>query len=283
MARILPELTRRLPELSVPVSSGDPESDRFALFESIDGLLTAASRGAPVLLVLDDLHWADKSSLLLLRHLVRSDRPAALLVVATYRETDLARTHPLAELLADLRREKRVERLLLRGLNESDLAALVASRAQEQPPSRVRARTPRGDRGQSLLRGGGPPAPRRVGCAAPGGGALDQRSVRRRTRDPRERPRGSGPAPLAPLRDCERSARCRVGRRARLRRGDDRGRRGTLRRSPTRRTRRVRAGAAAAGGGWKPRAVQLQPRARAADALRGTRHDAKGAPSLADR
>jgi tetratricopeptide (TPR) repeat protein len=134
VARVVPELTRRLPELTSPVSSGDPEADRFALFESMDALLAAASRGAPVLLVLDDLHWADKPSLLLLRHLVRSDRPAALLVLATYRETDLARTHPLAELLADLRREKRVERLRLRGLNESDLGAFVASRAQEQPP-----------------------------------------------------------------------------------------------------------------------------------------------------
>src|SRR5208337_1500472 len=74
------------------------------------------------------------SSLLLLRHLVRSDRPAALLVLATYRETDLARTHPLAGLLADLRREKRVERLHLRGLGESDLSALVASRGREEPP-----------------------------------------------------------------------------------------------------------------------------------------------------
>ena len=131
-ARILPDLVRRLPEVTVPVL-GDPESERFALFESMDGLLAAASRGSPLLLVLDDLHWADKPSLLLLRHLVRSDRSAALLVLATYRETELARTHPLAELLADLRREKRVERLLLRGLNESDLGALVASRGQEEP------------------------------------------------------------------------------------------------------------------------------------------------------
>ena len=130
--RILPELLRRLPGLSVPLS-GDPESERLALFESVDGLLAAVSRGTPVLLVLDDLHWADKASLLLLRHLIRSDRPSALLLLATYRETDLARTHPLAELLADLRRERRVERLLLRGLNESDLGALVASRAKEQP------------------------------------------------------------------------------------------------------------------------------------------------------
>jgi class 3 adenylate cyclase/tetratricopeptide (TPR) repeat protein len=133
VARILPELVRRFPELAVPTAQ-DPESDRFALFESVDGLLAAASRGAPVLLVLDDLHWADKPSLLLLRHLVRSDRPAALFVLVTYRETDLARTHPLADLLADLRREKRVERLLLRGLGESELGALVASRGQEEPP-----------------------------------------------------------------------------------------------------------------------------------------------------
>jgi class 3 adenylate cyclase/tetratricopeptide (TPR) repeat protein len=132
IARIVPEVMRRLPGLEVPAAS-DPESARFALFESIDALLAAASRGAPILVVLDDLHWADKPSLVLLRHVIRSQRDAALLVVATYRETDLSRTHPLAEVLADLRRESRVERVLLRGLDRADLAALVASRAQQEP------------------------------------------------------------------------------------------------------------------------------------------------------
>ena len=59
---------------------------------------------SPVLLILDDLHWAGKTTLSLLRHLLREAGGARLLVVSTYRDTELARTHPLAETLADLRR-----------------------------------------------------------------------------------------------------------------------------------------------------------------------------------
>jgi predicted ATPase len=104
------------------------------MFEAIDALLASASRRAPLVVLLDDLHWADAPSLALLRHLARSPRPAALLVLGTYRETDLARTHPLAEALADLRREPHVERVLLRGLDATDLGALVARAAQHDAP-----------------------------------------------------------------------------------------------------------------------------------------------------
>jgi predicted ATPase len=85
--------------------------------------------------VLDDLHWANKSSLVLLRRVARSQHDAALLVLATYRETDLSRTHPLSEVLADLRREARVEHMLLRGLDRADLTTLVAARAEQEPPA----------------------------------------------------------------------------------------------------------------------------------------------------
>jgi len=134
LARLVPELARRL-AVAPSAPSAEPEADRARLFDAIDELLAGAARGAPVLVVLDDLHWADKPSLVLLRALLRSARPAALLLVGTYRETDLARTHPLAELLADLRREPRVERVLLRGLVPADVSALVASRGQQEPPA----------------------------------------------------------------------------------------------------------------------------------------------------
>jgi class 3 adenylate cyclase/tetratricopeptide (TPR) repeat protein len=131
--RLVPELRRRLPELA-PLPDAAREPDRYQVFEAIDGLLARASRAAPLLMLLDDLHWADKPSLVLLRHLLRSARPATLLVVATYRETDVARTHPLAEALADLRREPRATRLHLRGLDTAELGAFVASRAQHEAP-----------------------------------------------------------------------------------------------------------------------------------------------------
>ena len=63
------------------------------------------SQTDPVILVLDDIHWADKPSLLLLRHILRSGSPMRLFVLATYRDTDLDRTHPLSDVLADLRRQ----------------------------------------------------------------------------------------------------------------------------------------------------------------------------------
>jgi predicted ATPase len=79
----------------------------------------------PVLLLIDDLHWADKPTLSLLRHIVRGSDPAALCVIGTYRESELATGHPLAELLADLRREQAVTRISLGGLERQQVGMLV--------------------------------------------------------------------------------------------------------------------------------------------------------------
>ena len=84
-------------------------------------LLARAGEETPVVVVLDDLHWADESSLLLLRHVVRHKGAARLLLVGTYRDTDLSRTHPLAAALADLRREAGVERVALAGLDRGEV------------------------------------------------------------------------------------------------------------------------------------------------------------------
>ena len=81
------------------------------------------------MLVLDDMHWADKPTLLLLRHLLRSATPMRLLVLATYRDTDLDRIHPLAEVLADLRRQPGVDRLDLAGLDEAEVTELMDTAA----------------------------------------------------------------------------------------------------------------------------------------------------------
>ena len=81
-----------------------------------------------MLVVLDDLHWADTPTLLLLGHLARQVGPARLLLAGAYRDTELARTHPLADALADLRRERLVERVALRGLERDATAALLRER-----------------------------------------------------------------------------------------------------------------------------------------------------------
>ncbi len=123
LCRLVPELAHRLPGLA-PTAS-DPETERYLLFEAIAGWLEAQSQIAPTLLVLDDLHWAAEPTLLMLRHVLGSDRNLNLLVIGTYRDTEVDRTHPLGALLAHLRRTEGVDRIALRGLDSEGLADLV--------------------------------------------------------------------------------------------------------------------------------------------------------------
>jgi class 3 adenylate cyclase len=125
LARLIPEIAARWPNLGPPPLQSNAETERLNLFEAVWNLLAGVGRTAPVLLVIDDLHWAAKPTLLLLRHLVREQTPARLLIVATYRDSELDRTHPLSSVLADLRRQPQVERLALGGLDEAGVASYV--------------------------------------------------------------------------------------------------------------------------------------------------------------
>ncbi|RAU92899.1 regulator [Mycobacterium colombiense] len=122
---IVPGLADVVPDLVRPAHS-DPDTERYALFDAVVALLETASTSAPVLLVLDDLHWAAKPTLLLLRHLLRFGDHARVQIVGTYRSTDLDRAHPLAATLADLHRDGTANRLSLGGLDEDDVTAYVA-------------------------------------------------------------------------------------------------------------------------------------------------------------
>ncbi len=127
LTRVVPELTARVPGLAAPVET-EAETERHRLFEAVTDLLTEIAQQSPVVLVLDDIHWADKPTLLLLRHVLRAPR-MRLLVLATYRDTDLDRSHPLSGVLADLRREPGVERLDLQGLDISEVEDFVGGAA----------------------------------------------------------------------------------------------------------------------------------------------------------
>ena len=116
-------LARLVPELVDDPSQRQVEP--YAIFEGLVDWLAEEATRRPVVLVLDDLHWAAKPTLQALMHLVRSTRLTRLLIVVTYRDTDLDRKHPLADVLADLRREEGVERLAVRGLDEDGVAAFV--------------------------------------------------------------------------------------------------------------------------------------------------------------
>ncbi len=109
--------------------STDPEADRYHLFEAVAGLFVEAARRWPLLVVVDDLHWAPKPVLLLLRHLVTAIEGAPVLIVGTYRDAELTRAHPLTETLAALRRDQPHERVALRAMTRAEAAALLAARS----------------------------------------------------------------------------------------------------------------------------------------------------------
>ena len=91
-------------------------------------LLTGVSRRRPVLLVLEDAHWADVPTLGLLRHLARAGGRARLLLLATFRDTEADVPDALSETLADLRRSDDVVRLRLAGLSGDEVDRVRAPR-----------------------------------------------------------------------------------------------------------------------------------------------------------
>jgi DNA-binding CsgD family transcriptional regulator len=136
LTRLLPDLPAQAGELPEPVEA-DPDTVRHRLHTAVAELLANVSRGRPVLLVVEDGHWADAPTLLLLRHLARSAWSARLLLLATFRDTEADVPAGLAETLADLRRSDDVVRMRLAGLSGaevSDLIGRAASGASEPEP-----------------------------------------------------------------------------------------------------------------------------------------------------
>jgi len=129
LARLLPELGSVAdggPELERLATTPGPRSDQGRLFELLLGLLERLGQEGPALLVVEDLHWADRSTRDLLAFLVRNLRRGRLLLVLTYRSDELHRRHPLRPFLAELDRGRRVERLELARFGPAEVAAQLA-------------------------------------------------------------------------------------------------------------------------------------------------------------
>ena len=168
IAEIVSDVRQCLPDLETPPALESPEAARFRLFDSIAAFLKSASVGQPLVLILDDLQWADKLTLLLLQFVAGELAAARVLLIGTYRDVELSRKHPLAQALGELTRERAFRRVLLRGLvaggrgpfHRADLghrAAGGAGQGGAQP-----------DRGQPALR-------QRGGAAAGAGGGAESR------------------------------------------------------------------------------------------------------------
>jgi class 3 adenylate cyclase/tetratricopeptide (TPR) repeat protein len=128
LGRLVPALRQRLRQLPAPQST-DPDAERYLLYRAVVGLLDQAAETAPVVLVLDDLQWADKPSLQLLRHVVANTTARRLVIFGLYRHDELSSSHPLTQTLAALRRERGVSHLALSGLDDAGIVAFMEAAA----------------------------------------------------------------------------------------------------------------------------------------------------------
>jgi len=136
LAALVPDLR---PGAPAPKRSSVAEDEqlRFRLFDSVARFLDRRARQAPMVVALDDLHWADADSLALFEFLAASLQSAPLLLLGTYRDVAVRRAHPLGSLLGALAREPRCERIVLRGLPPEAVAELIAELAGDAARSEI--------------------------------------------------------------------------------------------------------------------------------------------------
>src|SRR4051794_7396719 len=128
LERLIPDLASRVGELP-PRVAADPDTERHRLHSAVADVLGAVSGRTPMVLVVEDGHWADTPTLLLLRHLARGLGDARAVLVTTFRDTEADVPETLASALADLRRSEGVVRLRLGGLSAAEISEFVARAA----------------------------------------------------------------------------------------------------------------------------------------------------------
>ena len=129
LARVMPELASE----GVPDPGAEDHATRYLLFDAVARALESTARRQPLLLVFEDLHWAEPPTLLLLRHVIRAAEGMPLLIVATYRSTEAGGSEQVVSSIASLERDLPVERIPLSGLTDEEVAELI--RALDGRPS----------------------------------------------------------------------------------------------------------------------------------------------------
>jgi DNA-binding SARP family transcriptional activator/class 3 adenylate cyclase len=133
VAKLLPHLRRVYPD--IPSALELPaEQERRYLFNSVRTFLARAASARPAFVVFDDLHWADEPTLLLLEHLAERLPEMPVLVVGTYRDTEVTPGHPLARTFDALTRRSLARRISLRRLAQDGVAGMLLALSGQEPP-----------------------------------------------------------------------------------------------------------------------------------------------------
>jgi tetratricopeptide (TPR) repeat protein/predicted Ser/Thr protein kinase len=138
VARLMPELRRIFPDIPPPIEL-PPEQQRRFFFNGYLEFVERSSRRGPMAVVLEDLHWGDEPTLLLLQHVAQAVSSLPILGLGTYRDVELDVTRPFAKVLESLQRQHVATRLMLRRLPASGVEQMLdAMSGQKSPPSLAR-------------------------------------------------------------------------------------------------------------------------------------------------
>jgi class 3 adenylate cyclase/tetratricopeptide (TPR) repeat protein len=136
IARMVPELRRRFPDIGDPLEL-PPEQQRRYFFNAVAAFVARGSKRFPLMMVVDDVHWADEPTLLLIEHMAALMPELRILGVGTYRDVELDVARPLAATLERLVRARTVQRLSLKRFDRSGVAAMLDALAGKPPPDAI--------------------------------------------------------------------------------------------------------------------------------------------------
>ncbi len=136
VARLVPELTRRFPDIGEPLEL-PPEQQRRFMFNAVGSFVGRGAARFPLMLVMDDVHWADEPTLLLIEHMAALMPNMRVLGVGTYRDVELEVSRPLASALERMLRARLVDRIGLKRFNEQTVSTMLEAMAGQPPPKAV--------------------------------------------------------------------------------------------------------------------------------------------------
>jgi class 3 adenylate cyclase/tetratricopeptide (TPR) repeat protein len=136
IARIAPALRRAMPDIAAPVEL-PPELARRYVWNSLGEFLARGAQRQPLLLVLEDLHWADESTALLTEYLAPLVAQLPVLILGTYRDSEVGFSHPLARVISQLVRQRLIDRIGLGALSYSGVRAMVEELAGQRAPEQL--------------------------------------------------------------------------------------------------------------------------------------------------
>ncbi|MEE8517983.1 MAG: adenylate/guanylate cyclase domain-containing protein, partial [Dehalococcoidia bacterium] len=131
VAKLVPELRRTFPDIP-PSPDIPPEQERRYLFNGMREFLARAGRAKPLVLLLDDLQWADDATLLLVQHIAQQVHEMPVLIIGTYRDVDLDVARPLSMALEDLTRQRLAHRLPVKRLTEDGVSAMLLALSSQE-------------------------------------------------------------------------------------------------------------------------------------------------------